>query len=114
MNDRGAMRVCVKHKFSAAAERVFDAWLDPEKAAKFFFATPTGQITRVEIDARVGGGFTVVDRRDGEDAEHTGTYLELDRPRRIVFSLKVDKYSADETIVTIEIAQLPDGCEVTI
>jgi uncharacterized protein YndB with AHSA1/START domain len=114
MNDRDEMRVCVKHRFSASAERVFDAWLDPEKAGKFFFATATGQIVRVAIDARVGGAFTVVDRRNGEDAEHTGTYLELARPSRIVFGLKVDKYSADVTVVTIDIEPLPDGCELTI
>lgn len=114
MNDRDAIRVCVRHHFSASAERVFDAWLDPEKAAKFFFATATGQIVRVAIDARVGGSFTIVDRRNGEDVAHTGTYLELVRPSRIVFSFKVDKYSADQTLVTIDIKPLPDGCEVTI
>jgi uncharacterized protein YndB with AHSA1/START domain len=114
MNDRDTIRVCVKHRFSASPERVFDAWLDPEKASKFFFATATGQIVRVEIDARVGGGFTVVDRRNGEDVAHTGTYLELTRPSRIAFSFSVEKYSAEVSRVTIDIAPLDAGCEVTI
>ena len=55
-------------------ERVFDAWLDPSKASKFLFATPTGKIVRVEIDARVGGSF-IIARRDGEDVEHVGLIL---------------------------------------
>jgi hypothetical protein len=28
------------------------------------------QMVRVEIDARVGGQFVIVERRDGEDVEH--------------------------------------------
>jgi uncharacterized protein YndB with AHSA1/START domain len=114
MKDREIVTVRVQHRFSASAERVYDAWLDPEKASKFFFATATGFIVRCEIDARVGGSFTLVDRRDGEDVAHTGTYLELERPRRIVFSFSVAKYSNDTTRVTIDIAPLERGCDVTI
>ncbi|HMJ15267.1 MAG TPA: SRPBCC family protein [Polyangiaceae bacterium] len=114
MNERDTVSVSVQHRFSASAERVYDAWLDPEKASKFLFATAQGHTVRCEIDARIGGGFTIVDRRDGEDVAHTGTYLELDRPRRIVFSLSVEKYSKDSSRVTIDIAPLAQGCEVTL
>ncbi len=114
MNDQENVTVCVRHRFSASAERVYDAWLDPQKASKFFFATATGTIVRCQIDARVGGGFTLVDRREGEDVAHTGTYLELERPRRIVFSFSVEKYAKDASRVTIDIAPLAQGCDVTI
>jgi len=33
------------------------------------------QMVRVEIDARAGGSFLFVDRRDGEDVEHAGEYI---------------------------------------
>jgi uncharacterized protein YndB with AHSA1/START domain len=102
------------HRFDASAERVYDALLDPSHASKFLFATPTGQIVRCEIDARVGGTFTIVDRRDGEDVVHTGKYLALERPRRIVLTLSVPKYSKDEDTVTIDIAPLAKGCELTL
>jgi uncharacterized protein YndB with AHSA1/START domain len=114
MSHRDAIHVCVKHRFTASAERVFDAWLDPEKASKFFFATATGQVVRAEIDARVGGRFTIVDRRNGKDVPHNGTYLELARPTRIVFSFQVGEDGEEETLVTIDIASLAEGCEVTI
>jgi uncharacterized protein YndB with AHSA1/START domain len=55
--------VTVKHRFTASAERVYDAWLDPEKARKFLYATATGEIVRCEVDARVGGKYVIVDRR---------------------------------------------------
>ena len=69
-------------RFDFSIERVFDAWLDPAKASKFLFTTPTGKMVRVEIDARVGGSFNIT-RRDGEDVEHVGTYVEIDRARRL-------------------------------
>ncbi len=106
--------VRVTHRFSASAERVFDAWLDPQKACKFLFATPTGEMVRTEIDARIGGAFHIVDRRNGEDVEHTGEYLEIDRPRRLVFTFLVPKYSPESTKVIIDIVRLGSGCELTL
>jgi uncharacterized protein YndB with AHSA1/START domain len=106
--------VRVTHRFGASAERVYDAFLDPKRAGKFLFATATGQIVRCEIDARVGGTFTIVDRRAGEDVAHTGQYVMLERPRRIVFTFAVEKYSDERSTVTIEIAPLRKGCELTL
>lgn len=114
MNAESNVTVRVSRRFSASAERVFDAWLDPEKAGRWLFATPTGQMVRVEIDACVGGQFAFVDRRDGEDVEHVGEYLEIDRPRRLVFTFSVPKYSSVSTRVTIEIQPLGTGCALTL
>ncbi|MPY91370.1 MAG: SRPBCC domain-containing protein [Luteitalea sp.] len=101
----------VTRRFSASPERVFDAFLDPAKARQFMFATASGQMVRVEIDARVGGSYNFTDRRDGEDAEHTGEYLEIDRPRRLMFTLR---QGSDVSRVIIEIVPLGTGCELTL
>lgn len=114
MKPEDTVSVRVTHRFFASAERVYDAWLDPSKACKFLFATATGQIVRTDIDARVGGGFTIVDRRNGEDVEHVGHYVELERPRRLVFDLTVPKYSSDRSRVEVDIRALEDGCELTL
>jgi uncharacterized protein YndB with AHSA1/START domain len=88
--------------------------LNPEIARKWLFATPTGQIVRVDIDARVGGSFVIVDRRDGEDVEHCGKYVEIERPRLLVFMFAVPKFSKEETKVTIEVAPTDNGCELSL
>lgn len=106
--------VSVAYHFAAPAERVFDAWLNPTQAQQFLFATATGTMVRAEIDARIGGQFTFVDRRDGEDVLHTGTYLELVRPTRIKFKFAVPKYSHELTEITIDIAASAKGCDLTL
>jgi uncharacterized protein YndB with AHSA1/START domain len=107
-------KLCVTRRFDISPERVFDAWLDPDRAGKWLFATPKGKMVRVEIDARVGGSFVFVDRRGGEDVEHTGEYLEIDWPRRLVFSFLVPKYSQDSARVVIDIVPRNGGCELTL
>jgi len=109
---KGTVRVT--KRFTASAERVFDAWFDTSKICKWLFATKTGEVVRVEIDARVGGAYRIVDRRDGEDVEHTGEYLEIDRPRRLVFTFRVPKYSQETARVIVEIVPLGSGCELTL
>jgi len=104
----------VVRRFDAPAERVFDAWLDPATLGRWLFATPAGTMVRVEVDARVGGSYAVVERRDGEDVEHVGEYLEVDRPRRLAFTLRVPKYSQQEDRITVEIVPLGEGCELTL
>ena len=105
----------VSRTFEAAPEAVFDAWLDPKRASRFLFATPDGQMIRAEIDARVGGKFCFVDRRPGMgDVEHVGEYLEIDRPRRLVFTFGVPQFSKDFTTVTVAITPKGPGCELVL
>lgn len=112
--DADPVVVRVTRCFSAPAERVFDAFLDPARAGRFLFATPAGQMVRAELDPRVGGRYLFVDRRDGEDAEHFGEYLEIDRPRRLVFSFATDRADPAGDRVAIDIVPLKSGCELTL
>ena len=108
------VEVRVTRRLDASPERVFDAWLDSRSAGKWLFATPEGQMVRVEIDPRAGGRFVFVDRRNGEDIEHTGAYLEIDRPRRLAFIFAVPKFSTESTRVSIDLAPMDSGCELTL
>lgn len=105
----------VSHHYAFPPERVFDAWLDPARAAKFLFATRTGEVIRCEIDARIGGKIVVVDRRpDMGDVEHLGMIVELDRPRRLAFDFSVPAYDPRPTRVTLDFKPTPEGCEIVL
>ncbi len=106
--------VRITRRFPFPAERVFDAWLDPALAAKWLFATPAGEMVRAEVDPKVGGKWTFVDRRNGEEVMHTGEYLEIDRPKRLVFTFGVPKFSPDFVRVTVEIEPQEKGCELRL
>jgi uncharacterized protein YndB with AHSA1/START domain len=111
-SDTGTVRV--SRRLTVAPERAFDAWVDPAVASGWLFATPGGQIVRCEIDARPGGAFVITDRRNGEDVAHHGTYLEIDRPRRLAFRFSVPKYSSAESSVEVTVAADGAGASVTI
>lgn len=100
--------------FDASPERVFDAWLDPATAGRWLFSAPNGEMVKVDIDARVGGHFSFTDRRDGDNVPHVGEYLEIDRPRRLVFTFGVPKYSEAMTRVSIDIVPAGSGCDLTL
>jgi uncharacterized protein YndB with AHSA1/START domain len=100
---------------AASPERAFDAWLDPKVARRFLFATPTGEMVKADVDARVGGRFTFVDRRpDMGDVEHVGHYEVIDRPRRLVFTFAVPQFDPGQTRVAVDFAEAPGGCQVTL
>ena len=111
----GTVSLSVTHDYAAPPDRIFDAFLDPAVARFFLFATPDGKIVRAEIDPRVGGRFVLVDRRPGMgDVEHVGDYLEIDRPRRLVFSFGVPAFSPEMSRVAIEIVPEQEGCRLTL
>jgi uncharacterized protein YndB with AHSA1/START domain len=114
-----AITVHETHSFNVPAERVFDAWLNPAQAGRFLFATRPGVVMHCEIEPEVGGSFMVRDRRpnpDGDESffetQHRGVYVEIERPRRLVFDFSVDPFSSTTTRVTIEVKPAPGGCEL--
>ena len=105
--------VTVERRIAAPPETVFDAWLDPEVVGRWLFATPDGVMEKIEIDPRVGGGFTVVERRGADLAEHFGEYVEIDRPSRLAFDFWTS-FSAERTRVIVTIAPDCDGARLTL
>jgi len=111
----GPVILTISRDFAAPPEAVFDAWLDPAKAAKFLFRTPDGEILKVEIDARVGGRALVVERRASGDAHHRLQFEVIDRPHRLVFLFAADPSEEGQwTRVSIDIAASGSGSVLTL
>jgi uncharacterized protein YndB with AHSA1/START domain len=92
--------VNVQREIAAPAEDLFDAWLDAQSLGSWL--RPTGvRETRAETDPRVGGTFRIVMVDDESSIAHTGTYREIDRPRRLVFTWSSPATRFRESIVTV-------------
>jgi uncharacterized protein YndB with AHSA1/START domain len=107
----------VTRRFTAPSERVFDGWLDPELLGQWMFgaALPEDEVVRLTVDAKVGGRFSFLVRRQGQELDHVGTYQEIDRPRRLAFTWGIVGHSeGDYSVVTIGISPLASGCELTL
>ena len=100
--------------FDAPPERVFDAWLDPKLASKWLFTTAQSVEHHVELDARVGGTFTITDWRGGKKYTAVGEYLEIDRPHRLVFKYGMPQFSEDFDHITVGFIPKGAGCEMTL
>ena len=111
MDTASHVEVRVRQRFSVPAERVFNAWLDPEVAGRWLFATASHSMSNVTLDARTGSSFCF---QDGDGVAHTGQYIEIVRPRRLVFALSEEKRPRDMTRVCVEIVPLDEGCELTL
>lgn len=99
-------------RFDAAPARGFDAWLEPKRLDRWFFAGD--EILTLELDARVGGRWRVLVRRGADEVDPFGEYLELARPGRLVFTLGVVDEPNELSIVKLDLATSRTGSELTL
>ena len=84
-----ATAVVVRRTIAAAAEEIFDAWLDAEALAIWM-------------------------RPDGKVVEHVGKYVEIDPPRRLVFTWASPATQHKDSLVTIEFIESDGATEVSL
>jgi uncharacterized protein YndB with AHSA1/START domain len=102
----------MKRRFDSSAATVFDAWLNPEMMRKWLFTMEsTNKVAKNE--PHVGGTWEIVDYRDGKSYKAIGEYIEIDPPNRLVFTFKMPQFSDSVDIITVEIEQHEEGCEMT-
>jgi uncharacterized protein YndB with AHSA1/START domain len=98
----------VRREIDAPADVLFDAWLDAESLGTWLKPSGT-QATRAETDPRVGGAFRIVMDLDESSVEHAGTYREIDRPRRLVFTWSSPATQFRDSVVTVTFESSSDN-----
>ena len=103
----------LKRVFEASRPRVFEAWTRPEWLKQW--AAPGPLETPVaEVDLRVGGAYRMHMRApDGTEHRVRGKYLEVDPPRRLVYtwSWETDDF---ESVVTVEFHERGAATEIVL
>jgi uncharacterized protein YndB with AHSA1/START domain len=107
----GEFSLTVQREIAAAADTLFDAWLDAERLGTWLRPRVISE-TRAETDPREGGKFRIVMVRDGSDVLHHGTYLEIDRPSRLVFTWSSPATDHRDSVVTVTFESLESGSTI--
>jgi uncharacterized protein YndB with AHSA1/START domain len=101
----------IRREIAAPAETLFDAWLDAQSLASWM--RPDGiRETRAETDPRVGGAFRIVMVADESDVMHMGTYREINRPHRLVFTWSSPATHFRDSLVTVTFQPSSSGSTV--
>lgn len=122
MNDEPTLALLkIERTLSASPEHVFAALTQPEKMNQWFFGMDQG-CAKVEQEFRVGGQYTINMMKengeagtcDGEEryAPH-GEYMEIDPPRRLVFSWISEGFVENST-VTIDLEAVEAGTKLRL
>jgi uncharacterized protein YndB with AHSA1/START domain len=95
-------------RFSAAPEKVYAAWADPQRLVQWFGpgSVEEGSV-KADIDLRVGGRYCISFRANGNYNEVGGVYREVVPNQRLVFSWAWHSTPERESLVTISIK--PEG-----
>ena len=106
-------KLTVRREIAASPKDLFDAWLDPAKLAVFMRPSDIKRSV-AKVDPRVGGAFEVLMHTSSGPIPHTGTYREIDRPRRLVFTWNSDHAGNIDSMVTVEFRPVGKATEIVL
>ena len=100
----------------ALPEIVFDAWVKPELLQKWLFVGPDSEMIETEGNVAPQGRFSLLhlNKKTNDRVTYRGTYLEVERPSKLVFTLNDTENSGEAVTVTVEIAPAEVGSELTL
>ena len=114
--------VTVRRLLPASPDIVYDEWLDPVGMLDWMCPRPARAV-KISLEPAVGGSLRIDIEDSGSSLYVTGTFVELDRPRRLRFTwscsawadpmvqslvtVTLEEHGTDETLMTIEHEQLP-------
>jgi uncharacterized protein YndB with AHSA1/START domain len=106
--------VQVRRRVRATAEQIFDLWTKPDLMVRWMSPFPGVVDCKATCDLRPGGAFSLVMLSGESSREVSGTYVQIDRPRKLVFTWIGPLTNNVTTLVTVELNQSGDETDVVL
>jgi uncharacterized protein YndB with AHSA1/START domain len=110
--DTTAPSVQIRRRVKAAAEQIFDLWTKPDLMVRWMSPFPGAVDCKASCDLRPGGAFSLVMKSADSSREVTGTYVQIERPHKLVFTWIGPLTNNVNTLVTLEL--IPRGDETDL
>ena len=106
--------VQLRRRVRASAEQIFDLWTKPELMVRWMSPFPGAVDCKARSDLRPGGAFSLVMSSAGSIREVSGTYVQVDRPRKLVFTWIGPLTNNVTTLVTVELTPRGDETDLVL
>ena len=99
----------VSRTIPAAAEKVFDVWIDPKSPGGPWFGAE-----RIILNAVVDGLFYFAVKHEGRTWPHYGRFVRIDRPHRMEYTWVSEATQGVESVVAVTFEARGAETEVTL
>lgn len=106
--------VQVRRRLKAGADEIFDLWTKPDLMARWMSPFPGAVVCKASCDPRPGGTFSLVMSSAEATREVSGAYVQVDRPRKLVFTWMGPLTNNENTLVTVELHPRGDETDLVL
>ena len=106
--------VQLRRRVKASAEEIFDLWTKPNLMVRWMSPFPGAVDCKASCDLSPGGAFSLVMSSEESSREVSGTYVQVDRPRKLVFTWIGPLTNNVNTLVTVELNPRGDETDLVL
>jgi uncharacterized protein YndB with AHSA1/START domain len=112
--DTTGATVQIRRRVRAGVEEIFDLWTKPDLMVRWMSPFPGEVYCTASCDLRPGGVFSLVMSSKEASREVSGTYVQIDRPHKLVFTWLGPLTNDVTTLVTVELNPRGDETELVL
>lgn len=90
----------IRRRLPAPVSEVFKWWTEADRLREWMSPVGTAE---AHVELHVGGALRIVMRGDGMVIEHVGEFIEIEPPRRLVFTWASAFTGAEPSLITIQL-----------
>ena len=113
-DDTSAPILRIRRRVKATPEQIFDLWTKPDLMVRWMSPFSGAVDCKASCDLRPGGAFSLVMSSGESSREVSGTYVEIDRPRKLVFTWVGPLTNNVNTLVTVELNPRGDETDLVL